>query len=127
MSIDSGPVILTADHSWSENNGKIGLSGIFENWNFSAFPAQVMPFSIYIKFGSIVEGPHILNVELKKESSTEVIFGVNLEYHLPERMNSIQLQFKTPVFMLLEPGTYELHFLLDGKEIAMHSITATLR
>lgn len=126
MSINYGPFILTADHSWSENNGKIGLSGIFENWNFAGFPAQVMPFSIYLKFGAIVEGKHILNVELRKESCSETIFGVELEYHLPEKMDSIQLQFKTPVCMLLEPGAYELHFLLDGDEIAIHPITATL-
>jgi hypothetical protein len=124
---DFRPVILTADHSWSENNGKIGLSGIFENWSFSEFPAQVMPFSIYLRYGPIQKGPHVLTVDFQKIASTNVIFNIELEYALPAPLNNVQLQFKTPFCILHEQGEYELVFRLDKKVIAKHPISATMK
>ena len=48
--------IVFADKAIEENNGKKGLIGIFQSFNFARFPTVAPTWYVYVAFGNVSKG-----------------------------------------------------------------------
>jgi len=116
--------ILTADKSWREDNGKIGLAGIFEHFKLPKFPAQILPFGVYVKLASVSEGPHELVANIVAEKNHAVLSSLTVHMNVPEDQETLQMQFPVPPMVLPGEGTYNLLISVDGVQLARHAMKA---
>jgi hypothetical protein len=108
--------ILFADRIIREDNGKIGLVGIFEQFMAPSLPFAPLPWGIYIAIDNVDPGKHILTANLAQDETQSVLFPVtlNLEQHGP---GPIQIPLAVPPIQFSAYGSYSLTVNLDGSQI----------
>jgi hypothetical protein len=70
--------LLMADRIIREDNGKRGIIGSFNTFNFAAFPAQAPPFFIYANLEAFA-GQHEFAVSIVREGAELVVFSAGGE------------------------------------------------
>ena len=108
--------ILFADRLIREDNGKIGLIGIFERFTAPSLPFVPLPWGIYIAIDNLSPGKHVLTANLVHDETQAVVYplALNLEQHGP---GPIQIPLTVPPLQFPVYGTYSLTVNLDGFQI----------
>ena len=65
--------IVFADKAIEENNGKKGLIGIFQSFNFTRFPTVPPTWYVYVAFGNVAKGRHDVTVNVVHDDTGAVI------------------------------------------------------
>jgi len=117
-------VLLTADKAWTEDNGKIGLAGIFEKLNLPQFPVQILPFSLYVRLSDVARGSHTLVVNVISEDTHSTLCSVTVGFVTQQDSEVFQLQFPVPSMVVPSPGKYAIHLSLNGVQVAKRFLEA---
>jgi hypothetical protein len=117
---------LTADHAWTENNGKIGLVGIFDNFTLASYPAQIPQFSIYFRIENVGIGKHSVVINWIQESTHSVINSLTAELEVIKDTPIFQLHVIIPSVIIPKDDDYSFHLSVDGNQLAKHIIHAVL-
>jgi hypothetical protein len=118
--------VLSADRVWREDNGKIGMAGIFEHFNLTKFPAQVFPFFLYVRLSNVPAGKHELVTNVIEKNSKVVAASLTLNFETPEDQEILQLNYPVPPLVLPTPGEYGVNVSVNGVLLAEHIIKAIL-
>ena len=118
--------ILSADRTWREDNGKLGMVGIFDQFHLPSYPAQVLPFGLYVRLGNVPAGHHELVTNVINEKNHAVVASVTVNLDTPEFQQVFQLHYPVPPLHLVNPGDYAIHISVDGVQVAKHIIKANL-
>jgi len=114
--------MLTADKAWTEDNGKIGMVGIFENFTLAAFPAQIFPFSVFIRLGDVKRGRNSLVLNLIQEGTHSVINSITAQIDVPEDQEILQIHVPIPPLVIPALGKYDFHLSINGNQIGKHTL-----
>jgi hypothetical protein len=118
--------LLAADRVWVEDNGKIGMVGIFENFGLMSFPAQVTPFSLYLRLGNVPQGKNTIGIDIKNEKTDIQISNMKMELEVKIDQVIMQLPIAVPPLTLPSPGDYSINLIANGKKIGQYMIHANL-
>lgn len=107
--------LLLADKVIEEKNGKKGLIGIFQQFNFPQFPAAVpIPWFVYASISNVEEGTRSFTFNLVRDETQAVIFSASREMNVETPCSSIDLVVVVASVRFDAPGTYTLTFNIDG-------------
>jgi len=114
--------MLTADKAWTEDNGKIGMVGIFENFTLAAFPAQIFPFSVFVRLADVQHGRNSLVLNFIQEGTHAVITSITAQIDVTEDQEILQLHVPIPPLVIPSLGKYDFHLSFNGNQIGKHTI-----
>jgi len=116
--------ILFADRVIREDNGKIGVIGLFENFFSPAVPFQPQPWGIFLGLDNVPPGRYVLTANLVHEQTQAVILPISLNV---EQSNSGVVQIPLPVAGIAFPafGKYSFTLNLDGTQVGSRILTVT--
>lgn len=110
--------LLFADRVFREDNGKFGVLGIFDAFNFPQFPIVTPPWGIFILLSNLSSGKHPLTINLVHDQTDAVVLPFVGELNIAEEDAPAQINLPVNGVLLPAPGDYTLTLNLDGKQIA---------
>lgn len=116
--------MLTADRAWKEDNGKMGMAGIFENIMLQSFPAQILPFSVFIMLGDVKRGEGEIKLVFTQRETQNVISSITAKFNSAEDQETSQLHIPFPGVVIPAPGKYDFELSLNSKQIGRYTISA---
>lgn len=112
---------LTADRVITENNGKKGLIGIFNRFNFPRFPAQAPPWFAFVSLENVA-GHNEFTINLGHEETQQVVFSGGGSFDVTGTASGAEIPLPVPGIVFPRPGRYVLSFVLNSREIATRVI-----
>lgn len=119
--------LLIADRVIREDNGKRGIIGSFNTFNFPIFPATAPPFFVYANLEDF-EGPHEFSVTIAREGAELVVFSAGGEIQFQDENREAELL--VPAFGVTFPktGSYNLilkvgHSIFGSRRIVVNQLT----
>lgn len=116
--------ILFGDRVIREDNGKIGVIGLFENFFSPTVPFQPQPWGIFLGLDNLPVGQYVLTANLVHEETQSVVLPIslNLEQKIPGAV-----QIPLPVAGIVFPlfGKYSFTVNLNGTQIGSRILTVT--
>ena len=109
--------LLLADRVLTEDNGKKGILGIFNKFNFPNLPAVAPPWFVYASFENLV-GQNEFTVNIAQKESQEVVFSAGGQVDIQDPTQGIEIAIPVPPVRFGRSGKYLLVFLLNGKDVA---------
>lgn len=108
--------ILFADRVIREDNGKIGVIGIFENFISHAVPFQPLPWGIFLGIDNLPIGKYVVTANLVHEDTQSVVLPISLNL---EQVGNGVVQIPIPVAGVWFPafGKYSFTVNLNGRQI----------
>jgi hypothetical protein len=99
--------LLMADRVIREDNGKRGIIGSFNTFNFPIFPATAPPFFVYANLEDF-EGTLEFSVTIAREGAELVVFSAGGEIHFQDENREAEIL--VPAFGVTFPkeGSYNL-------------------
>jgi hypothetical protein len=99
--------LLMADRVIREDNGKRGIIGSFNTFNFPVFPSTAPPFFVYANLEDF-EGKHEFSVTVAREGAELVVFSAGGEIQFEDENREAELII--PAFGVTFPkeGSYNL-------------------
>jgi hypothetical protein len=99
--------LLMADRVIREDNGKRGIIGSFNTFNFPVFPSTAPPFFVYANLEDF-EGKHEFSVTVAREGAELVVFSAGGEIQFEDENREAELLI--PAFGVTFPkeGSYNL-------------------
>ena len=99
--------LLMADRVIIEDNGKRGIIGSFNTFNFSDFPAIAPPFFVYANLEDF-SGVQEFSVTIAREGAELVVYSAGGEIHFQDENREAEIL--VPVFGVTFPreGAYNL-------------------
>ena len=116
--------ILSADKTWKEDNGKIGIAGIFDQFVPPKYPAQIFPFNLYIRLANVSLGKHEIVTDFINEKTKVKIGSVTMNIEVPKDEEILQIHSPVPPLTLTSEGNYAVNLIVDGVPVATHIIKA---
>ena len=107
---------LFADRVITEINGKKGVIGVFDRFNFPGFPATAPPFFIFVMLRNIPQGERAIAINLVSEKN-QVMLSIPGELNITEPRGKIEVVFPIQGMAFHKAGTYDLMVYVDGKFI----------
>jgi hypothetical protein len=105
--------LLVADKVITENNGKKGIIGIFNQFNFKELPVTCPPWFIFASIAGLATGKHDITFNLTHDRTQHNVFSIGGEMDVKERGNTdLQIQIGNARFE--KPGEYNLTLHVDG-------------
>ena len=83
--------LLCCDRIITENNGKKGLIGVFQSFQFSHVPSPAVPWFIYGALGSVSRGTHEFSVTVTHGQSSEEVATRSGEIHVAGEREDVEL------------------------------------
>ena len=83
--------LLCCDRIITENNGKKGLIGVFQSFQFSSVPSPPVPWFIYAALGSVSRGTHEFSVTVTHGQSSEEVATRSGEIHVAGEREDVEL------------------------------------
>ena len=83
--------LLCCDRIITENNGKKGLIGVFQSFQFSNVPSPTVPWFIYGALGSVSRGTHEFSVAVTHGQSSEEVATRSGEIHVAGEREDVEL------------------------------------
>jgi hypothetical protein len=108
---------LTADRVITEDNGKKGLIGIFNMFNFPKFPAQAPPWFVFLSLDNVM-GRNEFTVNFVHQETQQVLFSAGGGFEVKGPMPSAELGLPVPSLLFQRPGAHVLSFVLNTRERA---------
>lgn len=114
--------ILFADRLIREDNGKIGVIGLFETFFTPVVPFTPLPWGIFLALDNLPEGQYVLTANLVHEETQAVVLPVSL--NLEQKIPGV-VQISLPLAGVAFPrfGKYALTVNLDGIQIGSRILT----
>ena len=112
--------LLMADRIIREDNGKRGIIGSFNTFNFSAFPAIAPPFQVYANVENL-EGVHEFSVTIAREGAELVIFSAGGEIRF-ESGKEVELIVPALGVTFPKEGVYNLIFRVGNNQYGSRRI-----
>ena len=109
--------LLFADRVIEERNGKKGLIGVFTEFNFPRFPAEVPQWFIYAALDNIGSGKHSFSMNLVLDEERIVVIPIHGEFEVVEDKDGAEFAFPITQLGFPKPGTYTLTFNIDGHQV----------
>jgi len=109
--------VLFADRVITEANGKKGIIGTFDSFNFPQFPASAPPFFIFLLLRNLEQGEHELAINLVNDKN-QVALAIPGEMRVKEPRGKVELILPVNGMTFYKPGTYELTVHVDGEYVA---------
>lgn len=107
--------ILFADKVIREDNGKIGVIGMFEHFFSQVVPFQPMPWGIFIGIDNLPPGKYVLTANLVHEETQAVVLPIQVTV---EQKMAGAVQLPIPVSVLFQSfGQYSFTVNLNGSQI----------
>ena len=102
-----GNALLMVDRVIREDNGKRGLIGSFNTFNFKTFPAIAPPFYVYANLEDF-SGVHEFSLTIAREGAELVVFSAGSEIRFEKESSETELIL--PAFGVTFPkeGVYNL-------------------
>mgnify|MGYP001041453836 CR=1 FL=1 len=112
--------LLMADRVIQENNGKRGIIGSFNTFNFPRFPATAPPFYVYANIEDF-EGTHEFSVTIARDGAELVVFSAGGEIRFE---SGKEAEIIIPAFGVTFPkeGTYNLIFRIGNNQYGSRKI-----
>ena len=83
--------LLCCDRIITENNGKKGLIGVFQSFQFSNVPSPAVAWFIYGALGSVSRGTHEFSVTVTHGQSSEEVATRSGEIHVAGEREDVEL------------------------------------
>ncbi len=109
--------IVFADKAIEENNGKKGLIGIFQSFNFARFPTVAPTWYVYVAFGNVAKGRHDVTVNVVHDDTGSVIVRSHGEVQVRTPAADVELVFPMAGAAFRAPGVHWLTVTLDQAQI----------
>ncbi len=109
--------IVFADKAIEENNGKKGLIGIFQSFNFSQFPTVAPTWYVYVAFGNVAKGRHDVTVNVVLDDTGSVIVRSHGEVQVRTSATDVEIVFPMAGAAFRAPGLHWLTVTLDKAQI----------
>ena len=113
--------LLFADKIITENNGKKGIIGTFNQFNAPAFPAVFPPWHLYAAVTNLV-GKHRFTLNLVSDE-TQVIVPLSGEFEVAEALGVVELDPVIVGAAFPRAGNYTLTFHVDGDFVGSRVLT----
>ena len=99
--------LLIADRVIREDNGKRGIIGSFNTFNFPGFPITAPPFFVYANLEDF-SGSHEFSITIAREGAELVVFSAGGEIHFKDENREAEIL--VPAFSVTFPkeGSYNL-------------------
>ena len=107
--------LLMADRVIREDNGKRGIIGSFNTFNFPTFPATAPSFFVYANLEHF-SGAHEFSITIAREGAELVVFSAGGEMTFEERGSEVELLL--PAFGVTFPkeGIYNLILMVGNNQ-----------
>jgi hypothetical protein len=109
--------LLFADRVITENNGKRGIIGAFNCFNFRSIPAASPPWFAFISLDNLMEGPHQLTINVARRGTSEVVFSGGMEFRIPDPSRGFEVAFPIPPLQFPKDGQYVVSLTVDAKDL----------
>ena len=109
--------IVFADKAIEENNGKKGLIGIFQSFNFARFPTVAPTWYVYVAFGNVSKGGHDVTVNVVHDDTSSVIVRSHGEVQVRTSAADVEIVFPMAGAAFRSPGVHWLTVTLDQTQI----------
>ena len=109
--------IVFADKAIEENNGKKGLIGIFQSFNFARFPTVAPTWYVYVAFGNVSKGGHDVTVNVVHDDTSSVIVRSHGEVQVRTSAADVEIVFPMAGAAFRAPGLHWLTVTLDQTQI----------
>ena len=83
--------LLCCDRIITENNGKKGLIGVFQSFQFPSVPSPPVPWFIYGALGSVSRGTHEFSVTVTHGQSSREVVSRSGEIHVAGEREDVEL------------------------------------
>ena len=83
--------LLCCDRIITENNGKKGLIGVFQSFQFASVPSPVVTWFIYGALGSVSRGTHEFSVTVTHGQSSDEVAARDGEIHVAGEREDVEL------------------------------------
>ena len=109
--------IVFADKAIEENNGKKGLIGIFQSFNFAGFPTVAPTWYVYVAFGNVSKGRHDVTINVVHDDTGSVIVRSHGEVQVRTSAADVEIVFPMAGAAFRAPGLHWLTVTLDQTQI----------
>ena len=109
--------IVFADKAIEENNGKKGLIGIFQSFNFARFPTVAPTWYVYVALGNVSKGRHDVTVNIVHDDTGSVIVRSHGEVQVRTSAADVEIVFPMAGAAFRSPGVHWLTVTLDQAQI----------
>jgi hypothetical protein len=109
--------IVFADKAIEENNGKKGLIGIFQSFNFARFPTVAPTWYVYVAFGNVSKGRHDVTINVVHDDTGSVIVRSHGEVQVRTSAADVEIVFPMAGAAFRSPGVHWLTVTLDQTQI----------
>jgi hypothetical protein len=109
--------IVFADKAIEENNGKKGLIGIFQSFNFAGFPTVAPTWYVYVALGNVSKGRHDVTVNIVHDDTGSVIVRSHGEVQVRTSAADVEIVFPMAGAAFRSPGVHWLTVTLDQTQI----------
>ena len=109
--------IVFADKAIEENNGKKGLIGIFQSFNFAGFPTVAPTWYVYVAFGNVATGRHDVTINVVHDDTGSVIVRSHGEVQVRTSAADVEIVFPMVGAAFRSPGVHWLTVTLDQTQI----------
>ncbi len=117
--------LLFADKIITEDNGKKGIIGVFNIFNFHRFPAVSPPWFVFVQMDNLKTGKYDFTFNLAHQHTQEVVFSGAGSFETREGQEGMELVFPMPPVRFGRDGNYLLSLVLDGREIGQRILKVT--
>lgn len=116
---------LMADRVIREDNGKRGIIGSFNTFNFTSFPIVAPPFFVYANLEDF-SGPQEFSVTIAREGAELVVFSVGGEIN-PEPAKEFEITVPAFGVSFPKPGISNLILRVGNNQYGSRKITVDLQ
>jgi len=93
-----------------------------DNFNLNKFPAQLFPFSVYIRLLNVMKGNNKVIIRLIQEKTKIIIATVIAEFDLKIDQEILQFHAPLPPIVIPASGKYYIEVNCNNDIIAKHII-----
>jgi hypothetical protein len=113
--------LLMADRVIKEDNGKRGIIGSFNTFNFPTFPFTAPPFFVYANLEDFT-GDHEFSITIAREGAELVVFSAGGEIQLQDE--NLEAEILVPAFGVTFPkeGSYNLILRIGNSQYGSRRI-----
>jgi hypothetical protein len=109
--------IVFADKAIEENNGKKGLIGIFQSFNFAGFPTVAPTWYVYVALGNVSKGRHDVTINVIHDDTGSVIVRSHGQVQVRTSAADVEIVFPMAGAAFRSPGVHWLTVTLDQTQI----------
>ena len=83
--------LLCCDRIITENNGKKGLIGVFQSFQFPKVPSPAVTWFVYVALGSVSRGTHEFSVTITHGQSSDEVASRSGEIRVSSEREDVEL------------------------------------